>query len=245
MLRRRSTQFENTEFYKLYTDLLEDADLVELDKLEFYQETIAQLLDMFGCDTKESQPTEIQMETYIVNCEPDYDGDKTLLMAFIKRTITNAYTILKELKTNRKKELKKKPIIEEKLKHQQEKLKQHNDKIKHQQDKLKQQQEKLKLKEDERQYRVELKQKQIELKQKQEKDKLDSIFQKQIWSSTICICDKCNISYTQANRSKHLLSDQHITRVEAIDWIRSKIINLKETSPEYSETIDIIISEIF
>lgn len=62
-----------------------------------------------------------------------------------------------------------------------------------------------------------------ELKQDAKNNKKKELLNKKHeWSTTICVCDLCGIKYTQANRNRHLSTEQHITRMEAIIWYINK-----------------------
>lgn len=180
MLKKKYSCFENTNLYRTYSDLLDDAELIDVEHSEFFEQLICDLRCDVGCNL--TQPTEDQINNYIQNNEGIDDDLIDTFVAFIRNIFENAQNILRVIKTNKKKE-----TIRVKKEEQKQKQKGIN-----------------------------------------EEDKKDKLLQKQIWSSTICVCELCNIKYTQSNRAKHMLSSEHQTRVEMANWILSKIDNITE-----------------
>lgn len=185
MLKKRFSCFEHTNVYLNYSDLLDEADIVELTHSDFYEQTIVNLKNDFKCNI--SQPTEEQIDNYIQDSEEIDDDTADNFRSFIRILFENAHAILKVLKTNRKKE------------------------------------------------NIRLKREDIKQKQKgiNEEDKKDKLLQKNIWSSTICVCELCKLKYSQANRTKHMLSAEHQTRVDAINLILTEIDGYEELKNKY------------
>jgi hypothetical protein len=175
MLKKKYSCFENTNLYRTYSDLLDDAELIDVEHSDFFEQLICDLRCDVGCNV--NQPTEDQINNYIQNNEDIDDDLIDTFVAFIRNIFENAQNIVRVIKTNKKKES------------------------------------------------IRLKREEIKQKQKgiTEEDKKDKLLQKQIWSSTICVCELCKLKYTQSNRAKHMLSSEHQTRVDAINLILTEI----------------------
>jgi hypothetical protein len=174
-------KFDNTNIYKTYNELLNDAELIDLDHTEFYENLISELKTEIKCSI--NQPTKDQIDLYIQENEYIEDTDIDEFRLLIRNMFENSQNISQVIKINKKKE------------------------------------------------NIRLK-KEI-LTQKHTQERQNKLLQKNIWSSTICICDLCNEKYTQANRTKHMLSSIHKSKVDAISWILTKIDGYDELKQRY------------
>jgi hypothetical protein len=67
MLKKKYSCFENTNIYRTYSDLLDDAELIDVEHSDFFEQLICDLRCDVGCNV--SQPTEDQINNYIQNNE--------------------------------------------------------------------------------------------------------------------------------------------------------------------------------
>jgi hypothetical protein len=102
MLKKKYSCFENTNLYRTYSDLLDDAELIDVEHSDFFEQLICDLRCDVGCNV--NQPTEDQINNYIQNNEDIDDDLIDTFVAFIRSIFENAQNIVRVIKTNKKKE---------------------------------------------------------------------------------------------------------------------------------------------
>lgn len=183
----RFEKFEKTNLYMNYGMCLKwDIDLLQVQDLDFYKHILEQLITTFKCN---HQPTEDQLDDYIVNEESINDEDETEFITLIKLIFDKCYTIY-----NKCKDVYIKSVVNN-IK-QQEKDKKNKEKQLIQEQKLRE-------KEEHKRIKLEAKQQQIE------------------YNLEILTCF-CGLKCRRSSMTGHLVSHDHIIRMDAIKWYAEK-----------------------
>jgi hypothetical protein len=207
------SRFEKTNIYLNFGDVLKiNPNLFTRDnlkELDFYTDALTNLRVNIGC---KYIPSPEDIEKYIENeeCidEDDIPDFRKLVATIYEKHQTIIYAINK---LNEKIITKKNNNFDNEINKQiKKKEKEENDAIKKQE------------KEKEKERRLQERNTKYEEKEALRK-----------YNHQLITCDKCKIPYVRMGLANHIKSREHITRIDAINWILSKIDGYEELKGKY------------
>lgn len=258
------TKFEKTNIYTYHGNCIDEQPktytLSDIDKLEFYTQSLISLKGLFDCSY--SYPDPDQIERYIDNEECIDETDKPDFTRLIKVLFERHYDIIATIQ-NLQEKIAKKEVYrglvesdrvlkakerndrekERLLQKEKERLLRAYEKSEKDQQKIIQKEQDRLLREQERIDKINQKEQErlLRLKEKDEKDikKRNELEEKRIWNNELITCEDCKVSYIRFTLANHLKSAEHQSRVDAIKWILTKIQDLN-TENQY----DLLLSQL-